>query len=152
MSKFIDSDEQHKDNTPYVFPKDKHLKEKLPRWAPIFMSMLVDRAFKTGGIVTDSDVVLGASNKYRQSQDHISAFVSEKILQTNNNNDKIKKVELTQEFKRWFEQEQGNRKAPKGSEVIDYVNEKFSVCKNNVWHGIKIIYQESSEDELDYLN
>jgi P4 family phage/plasmid primase-like protien len=152
MSKFTDTDEQHKDNTPYVFPKDKHLKEKLPLWAPIFMSMLVDRAFKTGGIVTDSDVVLKASNKYRQSQDHISAFVSEKIVQTNNNSDKIKKSELTQEFKRWFEQEQGNRKSPKGLEVIEYVNDKFSVCKNNVWHGIKIIYQESSEDELDYLN
>ena len=152
MSKFVDNDEQHKDNTPYVFPKDKHLKEKLPRWAPVFMSILVDRAFKTGGIVADSEVVLAASNKYRQSQDHISAFVSEKIIQTNNNNDKIKKAELTQEFKRWFEQEQGNRKAPKGSEVIEYVNEKFSPCRNNVWHGIKIIYQESSEDELDYLN
>ncbi|MCJ7703839.1 MAG: hypothetical protein MUO62_19850, partial [Anaerolineales bacterium] len=57
--------------------QDPILKERLPIWAPIFASMLVKRAFETQGIVENCDMVMSASNKYRQGQDHIAAFVAE---------------------------------------------------------------------------
>ena len=37
----------------YVFPKDKTLKEKMPSWRAVLMHMLVERAFKTNGLVQD---------------------------------------------------------------------------------------------------
>jgi P4 family phage/plasmid primase-like protien len=83
-SKFVDQGETYNDETPYVFIKDKSLNEKLHALAPIFASMLVKRAFETDGIVIDCDTVLEASNKYRKGQDHIAAFITERIKKTGN--------------------------------------------------------------------
>jgi P4 family phage/plasmid primase-like protien len=77
LSKFISEGETHTDDTQYVFPKDKSLKEKLPLWAPVFIAMLVKRACETEGEVKDCGEVVAASNKYRQSQYCISGIIAE---------------------------------------------------------------------------
>jgi P4 family phage/plasmid primase-like protien len=148
LSKFIDEGETYNDETPYVYIKDKSLKDKLPTFAPYFASMLVKRAFETDGVVIDCETVLNASNKYRKGQDHIAAFVSEKIMKTGDNKDRIKKTELTTEFKMWFELSQGSRKVPKGDELYEYMNKKFGQVKTTGWHGIKIIYPDNEEDDV----
>jgi len=147
LAKFIDEGETYYDKTPYVFMKDKSLKDKLPGFAPVFASMLVKRAFETNGIVEDCEHVLNASNTYRKGQDHISAFISDKIIQTSNNEDIIKKSELSIEFKIWFEQTQGTRKTPKGAEIFEVMNNKFGTCKIKGWYGVKIIYPDTDKDE-----
>jgi P4 family phage/plasmid primase-like protien len=149
LSKFIDEGETHTDETPYVFPKDKNLKDKLPIYAPYFASILVKRAFETDGVVVDCETVLNASNKYRKGQDHIAAFISEKIMKTSDNKDRIKKTELSFEFKAWFEHSQGSRKLPKGEELYDYMNKKFGQVKTSGWHGVKIIYPDNEEDDVN---
>ena len=148
ISKFIDEGETHTDETKYIYPKDKSLKDKLPKLASVFASMLVKRAFETDGIVEDCDTVLNASNKYRKGQDHIAAFVSDKIVKTGINKDKIKKTELAGEFKKWFEESQGSRKTPKGEELYEYMNKKFGQCKSSGWHGVKVVYPEEEEDDV----
>ena len=131
LSKFTDEGEQHTDETPYVYPKDKSLKDKLPALAPVFASMLVKRAFETDGIVADSDYVMNSSNKYRKCQDHISKFIAEFVEKTGNQKDKIKKTEIANQFKFWFQQEQGvNKKMPKGQELYDYMDKKFGAHKD----------------------
>jgi putative DNA primase/helicase len=148
LSKFIDEGEQYMDETPYVYTKDKSLKDKLPQLAPIFASMLVKRAFETDGIVADSEYVMNASNKYRKCQDHISKFISEFVEKTGNQKDKIKKTELANQFKFWFQQEQGaNKKMPKGQELYDYMDKKFGIHKSTGWHGAKILYPTTDEME-----
>ena len=151
ISKFIDEGEEHTDDTKYIFIKDKTLKEKLPMFAPVFASMLVKRAFDTNGIVTDSITILESSKKYRKSQDNIANFVSENVEVTGNVKDKIKQTELLNQFRLWFQQEQGtNRKCPKGQELYDYMDSKFKTHKitkgTKGWAGIKIIYE--TEDEM----
>lgn len=149
-SKFVDEGETYNDDTPYIFIKDKSLKDKFPTFAPIFASMLVQRAFETGGLVEDCESVLQASNKYRCGQDHITAFISEKVCKTDNQNDKIKRTELMREFKPWFEQSQGSRKAPKGEELYEAMNKKFGhLNKDGKWHGVKIISPEGDDEEDD---
>ena len=148
LSKFIDEGEQYTDETPYVFPKDKSLKDKLPIYAPYFASMLVKRAFETDGVVVDCETVLNASNKYRKGQDHISAFISEKIIKTDNNKDKIGKRGLQEGFKQWFELTQGSRRAPKGDELFEYMNKKFGQCKSTGWHGVKFVEPDDEEDDV----
>ena len=149
LSKFIDEGEQHTDETPYVYTKDKSLKDKLPSLAPIFASMLVKRAFETEGIVADSEYVMNSSNKYRKCQDHISKFIAEFVEKTGNPKDKIKKTELANQFKFWFQQEQGvNKKMPKGQELYDYMDKKFSgLYKSNCWTCVKILYPTTDEME-----
>jgi len=149
LSKFIDDGETYSEETQYVYPKDKSLKDKLPTLAPVFASMLVKRAFETNGVVEDCETVLNASNKYRKGQDHIAAFVSDKIIKTGNPSDTTKRTEVAFEFKKWFEETQGSRKAPKGVELYDYINKKFGHAKTSgVWHGIKIVYPDNEEEPI----
>jgi len=150
VSKFVDDGETYNDETSYIYVKDKSLKDKLPKMAPVFASILVKRAFETDGIVEDCDTVLNASNKYRKGQDHIAAFVSDKIIKTGNNKDRIKKTELAGEFKKWFEESQGSRKTPKGEELYEYMNKKFGQCKTTGWHCVKVVYPEEEEEEQLY--
>jgi len=147
VAKFVDEDETHTDETPYVFPKDKTLKEKLPLFAPVFASMLVMRAFDTDGVVKDCEYVMNASNKYRNGQDHIAAFVSDMVIKTGDPMDKIKKTALSNTFKFWFQQEQGNTKMPKGQELHAYMDKKFGVCGAAGWSGVKM-KEPDNEDEV----
>lgn len=153
MSKFIDEGEQHTDDTPYVYPKDKTLPDKLQMYAPYFMSVLVKRAFETEGIVEDCDVVLSASMKYRKGQDFISSFVNERIIKPTDRKAKgVKKTELVNEFKLWFQQEQGfSEKVPKGQDLYDYLDKVFGAHKSTGWSNIEMIYPER-EDELDEIS
>ena len=148
MSKFVNPEDPVIDDTPYQFPKDPMLKEKLPIWAPVFASMLVARAFENQGIVQNCDIVMSASNKYRQGQDHISGFVSENVLRKDGK--KIGKQELVQQFKIWFQDTQGNKKPPKGVELYEYMDKKFGKCKKDGWANVQILYNDDS-NEVDDL-
>jgi len=148
ISKFVDEGEIYNDETKYVYPKDKSLKDKLPMYASIFASMLIKRAFETNGIVEDCATVLNASNKYRRNQDHITAFISECVTRTNNKTDKIKKTELIGEFKKWFENHQSSKKIPKGNELFEYINTKLKFTQYKTgWSGVKINYPEEEHEE-----
>jgi P4 family phage/plasmid primase-like protien len=151
-SKFVDEGEHYEDDTPYVFKKDKSLSEKLQSFAPVFASMLVKRAFETDGIVEDCNTVLDASKKYRNGQDHIAAFVFDRIKKTDNPKQNIKKTSLLEEFKIWFQQEQGTRKQPKGEELYEYMNKKFGSChKTKGWIGLEFIREEEEDDLINIL-
>lgn len=150
LSKFKDADETVQDNTPYVFPKDKDLEEKLPNWVSVFMSMLVKLAYENQGSVKDCDEVIAARDKYRQGQDLVAAFISENIEQTGNKDDKIQKKEICQQFKDWCNTAHYGRKMPKGSELCDYLDIKFGKCgKTCMWTGIRIIYQQETDPLLN---
>ena len=123
IAKFISEGESHTDDTPYVFQKDKGLKDKLPMWAPIFISMLIKRACETDGEVTDCKQVVAASNKYRQSQDAISAFITDKLTKTTNDYG-VSQTSLNNVFKEWYQMNYGNRKPPKLTELIEVIIKK----------------------------
>jgi putative DNA primase/helicase len=152
MSKFIDEGEDYNDETEYVFPKDKSLKDKLPFMAPVFISMLVKRAFETDGIVVDCETIIQASNKYRKGQDHIAAFILEKVVKTGNKSDKIGKAGLNEEFKIWFQQEQGNRKMPKGQELYEFMNKKFGQSGAKGWIGVAFVKPDNNENEMEDMD
>ena len=148
MSKFVDPGTPEDPDNPYQFQKDKNLKDKLPKYVPIFASMLVKIAFETNGNVEDCDIVMASSNKYRQGQDHISAFVDEMVRKKEGK--KIKKSELCEQFKLWFQEQQGSRKMPKGVELCEYMDKKFGKCKISGWQNVEIIYPEN-EDEINEM-
>ena len=152
LAKFIDEGETYNDETPYIHKKDKGLKDKLPSFAPVFASMLVKRAFETGGIVEDCETVSNASNKYRKGQDHIAAFVAEMIVKTDNPNKFVNKSGLNAAFKKWFEETQGLRRAPKAEELHEYMNKKFGKSRPKGWYGVQF-FEPDEEDEggLDEL-
>jgi phage/plasmid-associated DNA primase len=147
LSKFISEGETHTDDTKYVFPKDKGLKEKLPKWAPVFVSMLVKRAFETDGEVIDCTEVVAASGKYRQSQDCITGFINESIVKMESKS--IGKQTLNDAFKNWFQVNYGNRKPPKLSELEEIMNKKFGHRNlKNRWNNV-MIKEEEGGDAMD---
>ena len=146
MSKFVNpDDEEYADGLPeYHFAKDIRLEEKLPLWAPIFASMLVEMVFSTQGHVDDCEIVMQETEKYKRTQDHISSFVSEMIVVEAGAS--IEKKELTEAFKLWFITNEGiTKKIPKGVELFDYVTKKYGVSKNNRWSGIKLVVYYDDE-------
>jgi P4 family phage/plasmid primase-like protien len=154
LAKFISEGETHTDDTKYVFPKDKSLKEKLPKWAPVFISMLIKRACETEGEVKDCSEVVAASNKYRQSQDAISGFIMDKIIKVDNPYG-VNQTSLNNAFKEWFQMNYGNRKAPKMSELVEAMIKKFGNknAKTNKWNNIKIKEDEGEgEDDIENLD
>jgi P4 family phage/plasmid primase-like protien len=146
LAKFISEGETHTDDTKYVFPKDKSLKTKLIKWAPVFISILIKRACETEGEVIDCEEVISASNKYRQSQDAISGFIMDKIVKFDNNTYGVNQTSLNNAFKEWFQINHGGKKVPKLSELMDTMIKKFcnKNSKTNKWHNIKI--KEDCED------
>ena len=149
MSKFINEGEEHTDETLYVYPKDPNLKERLPGLAPVFASMLVNKAFETDGIVRDCKTVINASKKYRNNQDFIASYVSSRIETVHDRSLKIGKVGLINDFKLWYQQEFGMRKPPKSQELYNYMDKKFGSSPKGCWYGVKFIPQE--EDTTDVI-
>ena len=151
LSKFIDDGEKHTDTTPFIHVKDKNLKDKLPVFAPVFASMLVKRAFETDGIVIDCETVMKASNKYRNGQDHITSFIEERIVKTDNKEDVLGKQGLREDFKIWFEITQGSRKVPKGEELFEKMNKLFNKCKKG-WNYVKYVEPDDNDNDNDNEN
>jgi len=151
IAKFVSEGEIHTDNTQYVFPKDKSLKEKLPQWAPVFMSILVKRACETEGEVKDCSEVVAASNKYRQSQDCISAFISERmgvVEKGSVNKSSIGKTDIAGEFSDWCKLNVNNRKPPKISEVIEIIINKYGAAnKKGRWDNLYFRVKYDGEDD-----
>jgi hypothetical protein len=108
-----DDDEEAKKN---VHVKDPSLKDKLPMWAPTFLSMLVNRLFQTKGIVEPCKEVLEASTKYRKDQDCLSEFYFTRMKK-----DASAKTRIDDVKKRWMEFVKLNQYDKKPKELIDYL-------------------------------
>lgn len=135
-----------KNDFPYQFPIDKNLDNKFKSWAPVFMSMLVEKAFVLQGLVNDCKTVMASSDKYRERQDYFTSFAKEKIQ--SKTGDKIKKTELLETFKRWYSANFGNKGVPAGREIYEYMDKKFGEYKG-CWRNVSIIYDTDSNDPLD---
>ena len=143
-SKFVDNPST--DPADKEFAKDKDLDGKLPSWAPVFAAMLIDVVIKTKGIVNDCEEVLAPSKKYRESQDYLAKFVSDKIKVSSDSKKKISKTNIVNEFKEWWKREY-SRKPPKAQELVDYLNIKLGPYKDRGWRGYEIVYEDYDTDD-----
>jgi P4 family phage/plasmid primase-like protien len=151
LSKFTNNpyanSEFNREEYPYQYQIDENLKNKFTTWAPVFMSMLVERAYKTEGYVKDCPTVLRASKKKREENDYLAAFARDTIRRKEGVRG-IKKTELLEVFKTWYENNNpGTKTIPKAKEVVDYMNLKFGECSKNGWRNTEIIYDNNSDDE-----
>lgn len=122
---------------PHQFKIDYGLEERCKTWTEVFAAMLVEIAFRKQGKTTDCPSVLAASNAYRESQDYIAEFVSDRLVPDPNGS--IRKPDLTREFSAWYEAAYGRSKAPSLKDVQSHLNKKFRWCPTNkVWMGVRI--------------
>ena len=113
------------------------------------MSKLIEIAKNTKGNVEDCDIVVQKSGQYRQGQDYLAEFVTERIEAQEG--EKIQKGEVYSEFKQWYNMQYG-RKVPQGKELYDFldkknVNIKGTLLKPNmVVSGTENNYQAPIEE------
>lgn len=146
LEKPYEDDSFPKEQFPYQFPLDKKLHEKFKTWAPVFASLLVERAFETQGIVKDCKVVMASGSNYRDGQDYLTEFAKEKIVKCKDC--KIQKTELIQTFREWYSTNYGGA-IPKARELYDYMNSHYGLYKKGGWLNTKIVYDEEEFDNID---
>jgi P4 family phage/plasmid primase-like protien len=149
LSLFTKNPVNNDKDKPYQYLLDEFIDEKFDSWKEVFASMLVERAFKTNGMVKDCKIVMAKSNEYRQSQDYISEFVNDRIIKDSNG--KIKKMELNSEFSIWHGANYGGR-CPGPKDLHEYMDKEFGRQKNQCWVGVKIRYENFDEMDEDMLN
>ena len=135
-------------DSPYQFQLDTTLtKEKFPRWKQVFAAMLIKKACETGGLVKDIDLVMEASNKYRASQDYLTAFMTEKVIKIKNG--VVEKNEINQEFNMWWSANYGHQTRPPAKDVHEFMDKIYGHCTNGIWKGIKIKYNSNISNTFD---
>ena len=136
-----------KEQYPYQYQLDKQLDQNFEEWAPIFMSMLVEKAYETGGLVQDCDIVKASSDEYREGQDYLAEFAKEKIIRSEG--DKIKKTELRNQFKEWYQASYG-RGVPNARELNEFMDKRYGKYRSGGWQNVRIVYDDE-DDEIDEL-
>lgn len=143
-SLFTDTPVEGDAEKPFQFKLDKHIDEKFDSWKEVFVSMLVQLAVKTNGVVTDCSIVLTKSKEYRQSQDYLSEFVQDRIIKDPDG--RIKKMELNNEFTIWYMSNNGG-KCPTPKDLHEFMDAEFGRSRNQVWVGVRINY-----DKMDHVD
>lgn len=99
-SKFVD----HTPKNPNEFKKDKKLQEKLGNWKEAFIWILLNKYYpdyRQNGL-DEPDKVKQFTDKYKNEQDIIAAFVNNNIEITNNQKDKISIGMVYENFKAYY--------------------------------------------------
>jgi P4 family phage/plasmid primase-like protien len=125
------------------FELDKKLGGKFNIWAPVLMSMLIEKACETSGLVNICDEVKSSSLSYRNTQDYYSEFISDKVKKCTGS--KIKETTLYEIFKSWYQLHHGKH-VPKGSELFEYMNKHFGKKVRGVWNNVSILYDDFDPD------
>jgi P4 family phage/plasmid primase-like protien len=149
VSKFIDNpyeDEMFsREDYPYQFKKDKNLKDKFDAWAPVMLSMLVDIAYRTNGIVKPCAIIDAATQKYRQSQDVHLEFINTCIMVHDMPQPKkLKITTINDAFKNWYGSNHGNSgsKVPPLKDLKEYLIKKFGSYPKDGWAKLSLIETE----------
>lgn len=149
-SRFCDDPIDDDEDMPFQYKSDATLKEKFTVWREIFMAILVEKALETQGVVKPCKMVDDASLKYKNREDHISEFMTERIIVDPNG--RITKTELNSEFSVWYQGTYG-RGGPSTKEVHEYLDKdkRFSKYKSTVgaWVGARIRYEQDNFEEDD---
>lgn len=145
-SLFTDNPVDDDPEKPYQFKIDRKISQRMDTWKEVFASMLVERAKVNQGMVKDCEVVIAASDAYRQSQDCIAEFIGERVILDASGT--ITQTELNAEFKSWYENSYGRKTGPNIKEVRAVMDKKFTKF-GKVWRGARISYESDMNGTID---
>ncbi len=147
-SKFTENPVEGDIENPYQFKVDANLMERYETWSETLLAMLVEHAYVNQGKIKtpECDIVLEASLRYKDRQDYLAEFVTDKICRVDGYS--IRKGELTNEFKQWHQMNVGTKNAvPK--EIHEYMDRKFGKNIGGIWKNVKIrLFDETDFSEV----
>jgi P4 family phage/plasmid primase-like protien len=150
MSKFLEKPYEDeikfpRSECPYQYLLDKKLEERFDAWAPVFMSILVQKTYENLGLVKDCHSVMANSEKHREGQDYFTGFAKDKIRKKEGQC--VKKFSAYDEFKKWYVQNYG-KDVPKGKELNEFMDKRYGIYTKKGWQNIEII-ADYEGDELE---
>ena len=144
MSRFVDNPDANPEKNEFKKLSETDIKKRMtPLWKQLFMSLLVEKAFVTKGIVKDCPIVMAASDAYKARQDVIGTFVTEELIEDAVGS--LKLSELWNHYKQWWEKTQ-NGKVSKKDELRTFLDNKYGKYdKGKGWQGVRILYEDNEE-------
>jgi P4 family phage/plasmid primase-like protien len=145
LSIFTEKPVQNDPERKYQFKLMDNIIEKFDKWAPVFLTMLVEIAFKTDGMVEMCRTVEDYSKNYQNEQDYIMGFINGFITKTDNPNDVIRQSEIVERFNNWYRDSFSGKKVNKTKDLLEKMDNVFGkrqFLNNNktttVWKGVLI--------------
>jgi P4 family phage/plasmid primase-like protien len=142
---FADEVRFPKDQYPYQFPIDTKLDKKFDKWAPVLMSIMIERYKQTKGEVVPCERVIASNDKYREGQDYFLEFVKENIEPCEGS--RLQKAAIGPKFRFWFKDNHGTG-MPKSKDLWDFMEKRYGRYKAG-WNSIRFI--EHSVDTVEAI-
>ena len=140
ISKFVKDPSSDPKDHEYLI--DKNIANNFKKWAPVFFAMLVNIAFKTKGKVEDCEIVMASANKYRASQDYLTEYFNERIVE--NTEQRLLKTVAYNDFRIWYTDNHG-KGVPKGKELYEFLDKRIGKYKGG-WKGYTLQDEEESDE------
>jgi P4 family phage/plasmid primase-like protien len=150
-SKFV----EHPDPAnPKEFLMDVEITEKFDRWADTFISMLISHhAAVDPKNISEPDSVKTSTNRYKQNNDLLGQFVSEKMVSDDTSADRVTIAKVYNDFRMWVQGSgvKKDKKLPDRNQFRAYVEKQFGVYPSDGkgWRGIRYSLAESSGADND---
>jgi len=146
-SSFVDNPKNENE-----FLKDKYLGDKIPLWAESFMSLLVNTYFevyKKNGLEIPPSVKK-FTEEYQKDNDIYIDYITNKLIKTDNNKDKISIQTVHDDFKIWYLNTYNSQKIPLKREMKKHFEKKYGrkCCTPTHLIGFTINQNPDNEDDV----
>lgn len=128
---------------PHQFKVDLKMNEVVDSWKEVFMAMLVELAYETRGALPKCKKVSAASDAYRASQDHISEFIGEFVVEEQDSF--VKLQDLASEYRSWLSSTHGI-KLTQTSDLTNFMDKMFGQKTKKGWKDVRLI---RSDDDME---
>ena len=133
LSLFVDSPDPTQE---YQFKKEEDFDDKFAKWAPIFISLLVEMAFVNQGSLKICKIVEDYSMEYKKGQDYLAEFIADKIEKCPGS--RLKKTNVLESFNEWYFANYREKISGKKQELFNTMDKAFGACVSNCWVDVKI--------------
>lgn len=135
ISKFI---EQPNPNKKHQYKIDYNLKNEIKKWGEMFASLLVmyyGKYVENKFSIYEPSEVTKATDAYKAKNDFMEEYFRDKLVNTDNDKDCIKKMELWTDFKQWYKI--AHEKIPNKNEFEAFIEVKVGKITRKGWTCIR---------------
>jgi P4 family phage/plasmid primase-like protien len=120
----------------YQFKKEEDFDDKFKKWAPVFISLLIEIAYVNQGSLKICKIVEEYSNEYKKGQDYLAEFIGDKIEKCPGN--RLKKSHVLETFNEWYLANYQVKISGKKQELFNTMDKEFGASISNCWLDVKM--------------
>lgn len=142
---------------PNVFLRDNDLDKKLIKWREAFLSLLVhiyETQYLVNGLEPIPEIVIKASNDYKESNDIYAKFSADRIRRDPSNIEaKVTLKEIQKSYSKWIEGTNNGARRLSPQDLTNRINEEFGEpTDGKTYYGIKVFLNDEDVEDWDNSN